>query len=109
MPGRRKPTRDIIEIIHRRFFDGQPERLVELEEARAQAAIAREVYDLREKAGLSRLELARLAGTTQAAIRSLEENDFEGLSLEVIQEIAHAVGRRVDIRLLPVRWKRKTA
>ena len=109
MPAKRKPTRDLIEIIHRRFYEGRPERLAELEEARASAAIARQVYELREKAGLSRRALARLVGTTQVAIRRLEEDDYEGHSLEMLHKIAHALGRRVDIRLLPLRGKRKTA
>ena len=109
MNGKRKPTRDLLEIIDRRFFEGRPERLAELEEARASAAIARQVYDLREKAGLSRRELARLVGATQTAIRRLEEDDYEGHSLEMLHKIAHALGRRVDIRFLPMRTKRKTA
>ena len=109
MPARRKPTRDLIQIIHRRFFEGQPERLAELEEAHALAAIARQVYDLREKAGLSRRALAKLVGTTPAVIRNLEEDDCEEHSLEMLHKIAHALGRRVDIRFLPLRGKRKTA
>ena len=109
MSLKRQPTRDAVEILHRRFFEGQPARLAELEEARASAAIARQVYDLREKAGLSRRELARLVGTTQTAIRNLEEDDYEGHSLQMLYKIAHALGRRVDIRFLPIRTKRKTA
>jgi DNA-binding XRE family transcriptional regulator len=109
MNGKRKPTRDLIEMIHRRFFEGQPERLAELEEARESAAIARQVYELREKAGLSRRDLARLVGTSQTAIRNLEEDDYEGHSLEMLHKIAHALGRRIEIRLLPMRGKRKTA
>ena len=34
MAKKRKPTTDAIEIIHRRFFEGHPEREAELEEAR---------------------------------------------------------------------------
>jgi ribosome-binding protein aMBF1 (putative translation factor) len=109
MPEKRKPTRDLLEIIHRRFYEGRPERMIELEEARATAAIARQVYDLREKAGLSRRELARLVRTTESVIRCLEEDDYDGQSLEMLQRIAHALGRRVDIRLLPLRAKKKPA
>jgi len=109
MTPRRRPTRDGLEIIYRRYFEGRPERIAELEEARASAAIARQVFELREKAGISRRELARLVGTTQTVIRTVEEDDYEGHSLEMLQKIAHALGRRVDIRLLPIRGKRKTA
>ena len=109
MTRRRQPTRDGLEIIYRRYFEGRPERIADIEEARASAAIARQVFELREKAGLSRRGLARLVGTTQTVIRTLEEDDYEGHSLEMLQRIAHALGRRVDIRLLPIRGKRKTA
>jgi len=109
MSSKRPSTRDAVEILHRRFFEGQPERLAELEEARASAAIARQVGDLREKAGLSRRQLARLVGATQEEIRRLEEDDYEGQSLEMLHRIAHALGRRVDIRLIPLRRKKKTA
>jgi DNA-binding XRE family transcriptional regulator len=104
-----RPTRDGVEIIHSRFFEGQPVRLAELDEARASAAIARQVYELREKAGLSRCELAREVGTTQTTIRDIEEDAGEGRSLEMIRKIARALGRRVEIRLLPTRGKRKPA
>jgi DNA-binding XRE family transcriptional regulator len=109
MAAKRKPTRDGIEILHRRFYEGRPERIAELEEARATAAIARRVFDLREGAGLSRRELARVAGTSEMDIRRLEEDDYDGESLEMLRKIAHALNQRVDIRLLPVRRKRKPA
>jgi ribosome-binding protein aMBF1 (putative translation factor) len=109
MTGKRKPTRDLLEMIDRRFYEGRPERLAELEHARASAAIARQVYELREKAGMSRSKLARLVGTTQAVIRDLEEDDFDGHSVELLQKIAYVLGGRVEIRLLPKRGKRKTA
>ena len=109
MPSSRKPTRDLLKMIDRRFFEGRPERLAELELARATAAIARKVYDLREKAGLSRRTLARRVGITQSALRRLEEDDFGSQSLEVLRKTAHALGQTVDIRLLPRRGKRKTA
>lgn len=83
--------------------------MVELEEARAAALIARELYDLREKAGWSHRELARRAGTTQAAIRRLEDADYDDQPLEILQRTAHVLGRRVDMRLRPMRSKRKTA
>ena len=43
--ARKKSTSAALQYIHRRFFAGQPERLAELEEARASAEVARKVYD----------------------------------------------------------------
>jgi hypothetical protein len=59
--AKRKMTSDAIEILHRRYYDGHPERLAELEEARASAAVARAAYELRTKARLSQRQLARRA------------------------------------------------
>jgi hypothetical protein len=38
-----------IEIIHRRFYAGRPKRIAALEEARANAEVARRIYELRTK------------------------------------------------------------
>ena len=101
MTERRKPTRDGLEILRRRYDDGHPERAAALEEARITAAIARRAYDLREDAGLARHQLARKLGATSEEIRRLEEDDFEGDALAMLQRIARALGRRVEIRVLP--------
>jgi DNA-binding XRE family transcriptional regulator len=109
MATQRRSTRDGIEILHRRFYEGRPERQPELEEARATAAIAQRVFALRERAGLSRRDLARLVGASSTVIRRLEEDDYEGESLDLLQRIAHALGQRVQIRFLPIARKRKPA
>jgi hypothetical protein len=49
-PRNRKPTTDAVEILHRRYFEGKPERLAALEEERANAEIARKICELRTKA-----------------------------------------------------------
>ena len=54
----KKNTSAALKYIHHRFFEGQQERLAELEEARATADVARKVYELRTKARLTRKELA---------------------------------------------------
>ena len=94
-------TRDAIEIIHHRFSEGKPERLAELEEARESARIARTIYELREKAGLSRSELAKLVGTSSAIIARLEEDDYEGPSLTMLRRIARALNRRLELHFVP--------
>lgn len=40
MPTQRKPTTDAVEILHRRYYEGRPERLTALEEERAHATTA---------------------------------------------------------------------
>ncbi len=41
MPKKRKPTSDAIEILHRRYYQGKPKRLAELEEVRVEDKLAR--------------------------------------------------------------------
>jgi ribosome-binding protein aMBF1 (putative translation factor) len=98
----KKQTTDAAAIIHRRYFAGRTEKLVLLEEERANAAIARQIYVLREKAGLSQRELARLVGTTASVICRLEDADYEGHSLAMLRRIAGALDKRVEIRFISI-------
>ena len=105
MPKKRKPTTDAVEIMHRRYFEGKPEMLASLEEARANDEVARKVYELRTKAGLSQRKLAKLVGTTASVICLLEDADYEGHSLSMLRRVAAALDRKVEIRFVPVRHK----
>jgi ribosome-binding protein aMBF1 (putative translation factor) len=101
----RKSTSDAATIIHRRYFAGRPDKLAMLEEERANAAIARQICTLREKAGLSQRELAQLVGTTASVICRLEDADYEGHSLAMLRRIAGALDRRVEIRFVAPRGR----
>ena len=101
MAKQRRPTTDAVEILHRRYYEGRPERLAALEEARANAEIARKIYALRTKAGLTQRQLAKLVGTSASAICRLEDADYEGHSLAMLRRIAAALDKRVEIRFLP--------
>jgi DNA-binding XRE family transcriptional regulator len=105
MTRKKKPTTDAIEIMHRRYFEGKPDMLAALEEAKANDEVARKIYELRTKAGLSQRQLAKLVGTTASVICLLEDADYEGHSLSMLRRIASAVDRRVEIRFVPVRHK----
>jgi ribosome-binding protein aMBF1 (putative translation factor) len=99
----RNRATDAAKIVHRRYFAGRPEKLTLLEEERANAAIARQIYTLREKAGLTQRELARLVGTTASVICRLEDADYEGHSLAILRRIAGALDKRVEIRFVSSR------
>lgn len=102
---KRQPTTDAVEILHRRYFEGKPEMLALLEEERANAEIARKIYELRTKAGLSQRQLAKLVGTSASAICRLEDADYEGHSLAMLRRIAAALNRQVEIRFVPLKRK----
>jgi len=101
MPKKRKRTSDAVEIIDHRYYRGKPERLASLEEEGTNADIARKIYELRTKAGLTQRQLAKLVSTSASAICRLEDADYEGHSFTMLQRIAAALNRRVEIRFLP--------
>ena len=103
MATKRKPTTDAVEILHRRFFEGKPDRLKDLEEARANDEIARRIYQLRTAAGLTQAQLAKLIGTTASVICRLEDADYEGHSLAMLRRIGAALNQRVEVRFVPIR------
>jgi len=103
MSSKRKSTTDAVEILHRRFFRGQPERQRVLDEARADDEVARKIYELRKKAGLTQAQLAKMIGTTASVISRLEDADYEGHSLAMLRRIAAALHKRVEIRFVPIR------
>ena len=101
MPRTRRTTSDAVSILHRRYYEGRPERLTDLEEARAEDELARKVYELREQAGLTQKRLAELVGTTESVISRLEDSEYQGHSLMMLKRIAAAVNKRVEIRFVP--------
>ena len=100
---------DALREVYRRFFDGKPERLAELEDARASAAVARQVYALRTRAHLTQAALAERVGTTKSVISRMEHDDYTGHSLPLLRRIAAACGRRVEIRFVKSTAKRTAA
>jgi DNA-binding XRE family transcriptional regulator len=109
MRKKKQATSDAVEIIHRRFYEGKPERIAALEEARAEDELARKIYQLREQAGLTQERLAKLVGTTASVISRLEDSDYEGHSLTMLKRIAAAVDKRVEIRFVSKKEKLQAA
>ena len=103
MPRRRKRTSDAVEIIDRLLYEGNPERRKQLRDLQANDEVARKIYELRSRAGLTQAQLAKLIGTTASVICRLEDSDYEGHSLAMLRRIATALNRRVEIRFLPLR------
>src|SRR5271167_3857920 len=99
---RLKPASDAVEILHRRFYEGKPARLKNLEEARANEEIARKIQELRAAAALTQTQLAKLIGTAASAICRLEDADYKGHSLSMLRRIAAALDKRLEIRFVPI-------
>jgi len=99
---KKRATTDAVQILYRRYYQGRPERVRELEEARADDSVARKLTALRLQAGLTQRQLAKLVGTTASAICRLESADYEGHSLAMLNRIATALDQRVELRFTPL-------
>src|SRR5437870_7997031 len=97
--AKRKLTTDAVAIIHRRYYEGKPDHLAALEQARANDDVARKIAALRAEAGLSQRQLAKLVGTTASVICRLEDADYEGHSLTMPHRLAADLNPRRDVPL----------
>ena len=95
-------TDNALEIIYQEFYEGKPDRIAELEEARVNDDVARKIRESREEAGLSQRKLAEIVGTTASVICRLEDADYEGHSLSMLNRIASALDRRIKIDFVPL-------
>src|SRR6267154_2636865 len=92
-------TTDAVKILDRMI--GEDCHLRQLaDEAVVNAEVAQLIYDVRSKAKLTQKQLAELVGTTQSVIARLEDADYEGHSLSMLQRIASALNKRLEIRFL---------
>ena len=96
-----KKTNDalkILENIHRN--DSELQEMVIT--ASINAEVAQLIYEARTQAGLTQKQLADLVGTKQPVIARLEDADYEGHSLSMLQKIASALNKQVKISLTPI-------
>ena len=83
--------------------------LTMLEESRVNDDIARKTYNLRTAAGLTQRQLAKLVGTTASVICRLEDADYQGHSLAMLNRVAAALNKRVKIEFVALSKERKSA
>lgn len=93
-----RKTTDALRIIDRITGD-DPKLRQMIADATINAQVAEMLYQARTKAGLTQKQLADLAGTKQPVIARLEDADYNGHSLTMLQRIATAPNKRLEIRL----------
>ncbi len=64
-------------------------------------ALAREMLAARSRSGLTQEAVAELMGTTKSAVSRLEAGGKHAPSLATLKKYAHAVGCRLEIKLVP--------
>jgi ribosome-binding protein aMBF1 (putative translation factor) len=70
-----------------------------LERSRINVEVAQLIYDARVKSKLTQQELANRIGSTQPVISKLEDGDYDGHSLFMLQRIASALKMHLAISL----------
>ncbi len=97
-----KKISNALEILHQDIYEGRPERIANLEAARVNDDVARKIRELRESANLSQRQLATLVDTQASVICRLEDADYEGHSLAMLNRIATALNQRLSINFVPL-------
>jgi DNA-binding XRE family transcriptional regulator len=104
--GGRKFESSAVEFLYDRYVGSDPEQIAAYEQEALNADIARKIFEMRTKAGLSQRDLAGRVGTSASAICRLEDGDYEGHSLSLLKRIAAALNKRVEIRFVEVKRRR---
>jgi len=92
-PKRRQFESNAARFLYDHYVWNDPERIAEYEHEVLNAEIARKIFGMRTKAGLSQRNLAKRVGTSASAICRLEDGDYEGHSLSLLKRIAEALER----------------
>src|SRR3990172_8225548 len=77
-----------------------PEFKAHYEEEKQALILAMKIAELRDQKGLSQQQLAKLMGTSQQAISSIESGEYEGFTLKTLEKIAEAMGMKVKIEFV---------
>jgi ribosome-binding protein aMBF1 (putative translation factor) len=101
-------TKNALGIVDRLTGDDEELRAM-IDEETVNAQVAQMIYAARTQAGLTQKELAERIGTRQPVIARLEDADYAGHSLNMLQRVAATLGKRLEVRLLTSKRKRKTA
>ena len=108
MAKRKKTITNAVEIAIKHLGDS-PELRARIAEEKLNIRVAQMIYDVRHQAGLTQAQLAKLIGSKQQVIARLEDADYEGHSLSMLQRIAAALGRRLELNMVPAKPQRKRA
>jgi transcriptional regulator with XRE-family HTH domain len=101
-------TKDALKILARVTGNGESIK-TGIAEARVNLEVAQMIYDARTAARLSQSQLAALIGSKQSVIARLENADYSGHSLTMLQRIAAVLEQRVELRFVPKRSRRRSS
>jgi ribosome-binding protein aMBF1 (putative translation factor) len=94
-----RKTTDAVKILDRMIGADRPLRQL-ADQAMVNTEVAQLIYRVRSKANLTHKQLAEPVGTTQSVIARLEDADYDDHSLSMLQRIAAAVNKRLEVRFV---------
>ncbi|RJP27223.1 MAG: XRE family transcriptional regulator [Candidatus Omnitrophota bacterium] len=95
---------DAAEYIRIKFGD-YPDFEKGIEEERMKCKIGQMIYDARTEANLSQETLAEMVRVEPDMIARLEEADFEEIPFSLLQKIAKALSKRIEMHFVPCNIK----
>jgi ribosome-binding protein aMBF1 (putative translation factor) len=96
-----KKTNNALKILQQMTKD-DPEIEEMIRESSLNAELAQLIYTARTQAGLTQQQLADRIGTKQSVIARLEDAEYEGHSLSMLNKIAQGLNQRLEVHLIPV-------
>lgn len=100
MANTKKTTSDASKILKRMTANNQKLKAL-VADAKINAEVAQLIYFHRNRAKLTQSQLAQKIGSTQSVIARLEDADYEGHSLTMLQKIAKALNKHLSISFEP--------
>jgi ribosome-binding protein aMBF1 (putative translation factor) len=97
----RKPKSAALQELYDELIGDDSQKQADYEEALVNVKAAQLLYDMRTTVGLSQRELAKRVGTTASVICRLEDADYSGHTLQMLNRIASALGRRIELHAVP--------
>lgn len=92
-------TTDAVQILNRKFGNDAETRQ-KIAEASLNIRVAELIYNARTDRGLTQKQLADLIGTKQPVIARLEDADYDGHSLKMLQKIAVALNKKISLHFI---------
>jgi ribosome-binding protein aMBF1 (putative translation factor) len=107
-PKATRRTSDGLRILDR-ITGRDRQRRDEIAEAKMNLRVAQLIHDARKAAGLTQQQVAHFVGTTQSVIARLEDADYEGHSLTMLNRIATALHQTLEVKFVPHHTRERRA
>lgn len=98
-----KRKKDDLDRLTEKLLKKDPSLKEEFEKADRAGNIAFQIYNLRKKAGLTQIQLAKLVRTRQSNIARIESADYNGYTFKTLEKVTKALKAHLEIRIIPER------